>query len=125
MSEKFGHASMLIFGKYKIYHVYAVGLACQHVQLLESLKLFITFHWRLLSSLCGVAACIILLGNPLSSGCAGATEGMPGLQGCLGWMLCINWHPHECQDEALHGRTLHGSWMINFVDIHIDIQAGV
>lgn len=42
-------------------------------------KLFVMLCWQLLSSFCGVAACIFLLGDLLLLGCAGAVEGIHSL----------------------------------------------
>lgn len=49
----------------------------------------------------------------MSMGCAGAMEGIFGLQGCLAQMACFKRHAHECQDQEFYSRTLQCNEVIN------------
>lgn len=71
---------------------------CGHVDILSSFSSSSRF--------CGVAACIVLLRNPLSLGCTDALGGMFDRYECLGQIVCIKWHPHECQDQGFCSKTL-------------------
>lgn len=57
--------------------------------------------------------CIVLSGAPLSAVVnSGAMGRMPALQGHLVQMVCVELHPHECQDPGFRCRTLHCSEML-------------
>lgn len=74
-------------------------------------KLFCPFHKWLLSSFRGVKACIVLPGGPMSSEYASAMGICLVLMGVR--MVCIKWHPHECNDPGFPSKILHCSEMFS------------
>lgn len=57
----------------------------------------VQLYWRQVTLFCSRGRCY--QGVPLSWG------GVLGLQLCFGWVVCVEWHLHECKGQRYHSRT--------------------
>ena len=61
-------------------------------------------------------------GGPLPSSSVVVMSGCTWSTTVFGWVICVKWHPHECQHPRFPSRTSHCDEMINV--IHATCQFG-
>lgn len=64
----------------------------------QRLRPFVVVLELLWSSSCVVSGCTVLLGGPLPSVSAVAMGGCTWSTAVFGWVVCVKWNRHECQD---------------------------